>query len=94
MGCNSLPNSQSESSSCPSQEPLARADRGPATPDPKSGGVSAADREAGQNPGPSTPHRPGATLRTDNAAARTPSSKRTISQQTSVDGPGLRSPTS
>ncbi|CAL8246065.1 unnamed protein product [Lota lota] len=103
LGCNSLPNSQSEPSSCPSQdvlaEPLARTDR--ATPDPKSGGVTA-DREASQTPGPSTPHRPGATLRTagsqqscfDHAAFRTPSSKRTISQQTSFDGPGLRSPTS
>ncbi|KAG7271756.1 hypothetical protein CRUP_032659, partial [Coryphaenoides rupestris] len=40
------------------------------------------------------PTRPGATPRTDNAAARIPSSKRTISQQTSVDGPGLRTPTS
>ncbi|CAL8351438.1 unnamed protein product [Merluccius merluccius] len=105
LGCNS----QSGLSSCLSQEvlaeplaePLARVDRGLATPDSKSGGI-AADREACQTPGPSTPHTPGGTLRTagsqqncfNNATIRTPSSKRTISQQTSFDGPGLRSPTS
>ena len=93
LGCNSLPNSQSEPSSCPSQEPLAEPlagplaeplARGPATPDPKTGGVATADREGpSQTPGPSTPHRPGVRLRTagtpqscfDNAAFRTPSSK-------------------
>ncbi|XP_030232984.1 TP53-binding protein 1 isoform X1 [Gadus morhua] len=100
LGCNSLPNSQSEPSSCPSQEaladPLARADT-----DPKVGGVAAGVEGPGHTPGPSTPHRPGAALRTagtpqsrfDHAAFRTPSSKRTISQQTSFDGPLLRSPT-
>ncbi|CAL8379320.1 unnamed protein product [Arctogadus glacialis] len=100
LGCNSLPNSQSEPSSCPSQEaladPLARADT-----DPKAGGVAADGEGPGHTPGPSTPHRPGAALRTagtpqsrfDSAAFRTPSSKRTISQQTSFDGPLLRFPT-
>ncbi|KAM4631383.1 TP53-binding protein 1 [Polymixia lowei] len=104
LGCNSLPNSQSEPSSCPHQEVLAtplETQKEPSTPDPQSGTV-AGEREPPGAPEPSTPHRTGARQKvvsqqtsSDSTITLSPSSKlrqRTVSQQTSFDAPGPRSP--
>ncbi|KAM3876844.1 TP53-binding protein 1 [Diretmus argenteus] len=98
LGCNSLPNSQPEPSSFSHQEVLSiplEAPKQPPTPSSQSGAV-AAEREAPEAQEPSTPNRTAARQKLasqQTSVPFSPSSKRTISQQTSFDAPGLRSPT-
>uniref|UniRef100_UPI003AABA977 TP53-binding protein 1 n=1 Tax=Centroberyx gerrardi TaxID=166262 RepID=UPI003AABA977 len=106
LGCNSLPNSQSEPSSCAHQEVSAaplETPKEPSVPGSQSG-AAAEEREAPEAPEPSVPNRTAARQKAvsqqtsfDNTVTLSPSSKlrqRTVSQQTSFDAPGLRSPTS
>ncbi|XP_070785468.1 TP53-binding protein 1 [Enoplosus armatus] len=92
LGCNSLPNSQSE----PSQQEVLTAPQETPTDPP----APAADRRGPpEAPEPPTPNRTDARQRvsqqTLDIIPSSPSSKlrqRTVSQQTSFDAPGLRSP--
>ncbi|XP_044031051.1 TP53-binding protein 1 isoform X3 [Siniperca chuatsi] len=96
LGCNSLPNSQSE----PSQQEVSATPQ--ATPkDPPGPAEQSADRRGPpEAPEPPTPVRTDARQRVsqqtfDNIITSSPSNKlrqRTVSQQTSFDAPGLRSP--
>ncbi|XP_071345711.1 TP53-binding protein 1 isoform X2 [Trachinotus anak] len=97
-GCNSLPNSQSEPSQ---QEILAAPQQQKPVNTPTPAGPS---EERRAPPGVSEPHTPSRTdarhrvvsqQNSDNTVTSSPSSKlrqRTVSQQTSFDAPGLRSP--
>ncbi|XP_029310434.1 LOW QUALITY PROTEIN: TP53-binding protein 1 [Cottoperca gobio] len=93
LGCNSLPNSQSE----PSQKEVLAATQ--ETHKDLSGSDMRSEdrREPPQAPEPPTPNRKDARQRVpfDNTITSSPSNKlrqRTVSQQTSFDAPGLRSP--
>ncbi|KAM8762418.1 TP53-binding protein 1 isoform 4-T7 [Acanthopagrus schlegelii] len=95
LGCNSLPNSQSEPSQ---QEALATSQENPKDP------PGPAEQSQGGRGPPEAPEQPN-TIRTearqrvsqqvfDNSISSSPSKlrQRTVSQQTSFDAPGLRSP--
>ncbi|XP_042343111.1 LOW QUALITY PROTEIN: TP53-binding protein 1 [Plectropomus leopardus] len=93
-GCNSLPNSQSEAS--PQEVSAAPQETAKDRPGP----AAQSEERRGPPPAPETPtpNRTDARQRqtADNAVTSSPSNKlrqRTVSQQTSFDAPGLRSPT-
>ncbi|XP_037610829.1 TP53-binding protein 1 isoform X1 [Sebastes umbrosus] len=91
LGCNSLPNSQSEPSQ---QEVLLAAPQETSKDPPGPAGQSEDRRGPPQAPEPPTPNRTDVRQRAPQQTA-SPSNKlrqRTVSQQTSFDAPGLRSP--